>query len=172
MALTTAQQVRLRIQDIPTLADTLLYGDGTASSFLLPHRNLTTASAYVPWGVTAWSATGATFNPSGMVSFASVIHRQSSFRVTYTHSTFSDAEIDHFTAVGGDVNGAALEAVQALMFDGLKRASWSSPDGTTYSDTAAIGLLKTIYDTLKHEQALAAAGAGGIAEWAMTQKDW
>lgn len=168
--LTSAQQVRLRISDIPTLADLTRAGDGTASSFLLPHRNLTTASAFVPVGGTAWSATGAAFNPSGMVSFSGAVSANSAYRVTYTYSTFSDDEIDHFITAGGNINGASLEAVQNLMFDGLKRARWSSPDGTSHDDTAAIALLKTLYDTLKNEQSQAAAANGEIASWSVNQE--
>lgn len=172
-ALATAVQIRLRVQDIPTLADVTRAGDGTASSFLLPQRNLTTASAFVPVGAgggTAWSATGATFNASGMVSFSGAISASSAYRLTYTYSVFGDDEIDHFLTVGGNVNGAAIEAVQVLLFDGLKRASWSSPDGSTYSDVGAIGLLKDLYDILKKEQSQAAIGGGEIASWSTNQE--
>lgn len=169
MTLTSAQATRLRISDIPTLADVTRAGDGTASSFLLPHRNLTTASAFVPLGNTAWSATAATFNASGMVSFSGAISANSAYRLTYTYSTFGDEEVNHFLSVGGDVNGAALEAVQVLFFDGLKRSRWSSPDGTSHDDTAAIGLLKDLYDTLKAEQTQAAAANGGIHSWSVEQ---
>lgn len=41
MSLTTAQQIRLKIADIPRLADQTYYGDGLASSFALPHNNIT-----------------------------------------------------------------------------------------------------------------------------------
>ena len=46
MTLTTAQQVRLKIADLPRLADVTYYGDGLASAFLLPHTNLSSGSAF------------------------------------------------------------------------------------------------------------------------------
>lgn len=172
--LSTAQQLRLRIQDIPTLADRAFAGDGTATTFLLPARNLTSASAFVPSpGLSAWTPTGATFDPTGgAVAFTTVIPAASAFRLTYIHSTFSDDEIDTFLTAGGNVNGAALEAVQALMFDGLRRARWAAPNGQSYDDTAAIGLLKTLYDTLKAEQAQAAVAEGGFAAWGLNQESY
>jgi hypothetical protein len=172
MALTTAQQVRLRIQDQPTVADRTLYGDGLLDTFPLPERNLTSGTAFVPLAA-GWSATGATFNATGSVAFAAVISANSAFRARYVHSTFSDEEIDlMITAGGGSVNGAALEAVQTLMFDGLKRASWAAPDGTSYDDTAAMRLLNDLYGRLKEEQAEQAALNGGISEWGLHQQDW
>lgn len=170
--LTTAQQVRLRIQDQPLIADTTYYGDGTANTFPLPNRNLTTASAYVP-GAGGWSATGATFDAAGSVIFATALSANSAFRTRYTYSTFSDDEIDTLlTAGGGGVNGAAIEAVQTLMFDGLKRARWMAPDNTQYDDTAAMALLKDLYRTLKEEQADQAVAGSGIAEWGLNQESY
>lgn len=167
MSLTTAQQVRLKIQDQPTLANAVYYGDGQATVFNLPHRNLTTASAYVSVGG-AWSATGATF-ASGQVAFSGIISANSGFNVRYTYSTFSDAEVDHFITAGGGVVGAALEAVEALMFDGLRRASWASPDGTSYDDTKTIGLLNQLHATLSDELTEEAVFGGGMASWSETQ---
>lgn len=172
MPLSTAQQVRLRIQDQPLLADATYAGDGTALSFALPNRNLTSASAYVPLGGTAWSGTGASFNATGSVAFSGVISANSAFRVTYVYSTFSDDEIDTMITAGGGVNGAAIEAVTTLMFDGLRRASWGAPDGTRYDDTAAMTLLKDLYDRLKLEQDEAAVADGGIAEWGYNQGNY
>jgi len=173
MALTTAQQVRLRIQDQPRVFDDTYYGDGTGSAFNLPQTNLTSASAFImqSGGVpaTGWSATGATFDASGFVTFSAVLSADSAFRVRGVHSVFSDDEIGHFTAIGGNINGAALEAVQALMFDGLKRAAWAAPDGSEYDDTRAMGLLNDLYKTLKQEQGDEAIAAGGFNQWALTQ---
>ncbi len=172
MTLTDAQAVRLKIQDIPAVADSTFVGDGTAVQFALPQRNLSSASAFVPIGGTAWSATGATFNASGFVEFSGVISASSAWRARYTYSVFSDAEVQHFLDTGGSVNGAALEAVQTLMFDGLKRASWSAPDGTSYNDTAAIGLLRSLYDTLKAEQHEAAISGGANESWSLLQEEY
>ena len=95
MPLSTAQQLRLRIQDQPTLVDVTRYGDGTAVSFPVPHRNLVSGTAWVALGHTAWSATGATFDPTGQIVFSSVVPANSAFRLTYLRTTFSDDEIDH-----------------------------------------------------------------------------
>lgn len=168
MALTTAQAVRLKIQDIPTLVDATYVGDGSASAFLLPHRNITSGSAFV-MGAGTWTSTGATFNASGIVSFSGTISANSAFRVTYVHSTFSDEEIGHFTAVGGNVNGAALEAVLTLMFDSTKRARWMAPDGTQYDDTQAMNALRDLHSALKTELASDAIAAGSMPSWSLNQ---
>lgn len=170
MSLTTAQWVRLRIQDQPKIADDTYYGDGLADTFQLPHSNLTSATAFVPLA-TAWSATACTFNASGYVQFSGTISANSGFRTRYVHSVFSDEEISHFTAVGGDIVGASLEAVQTLMFDGLKRSKWVAPDSSEYDDTAAMKLLNDLYKTLKEEQLQAAVADGAISSWAETQDD-
>jgi hypothetical protein len=172
MALTTAQQVRVKIQDQPLLADTTLYFDGMASSFTLPHSNITSGSAMVLDAGGQWSATGATFNASGMVAVPTALPASTGLRVTYVHSTFSDDEISHFTAVGGNVLGAAIEACEALMFDGLKRARWASPDGTQYDDTMAMNTVVKIYETLKAEQADDATLGGAVNSWSMLQGDY
>jgi len=171
MTLSTAQAVRLRIQDQPLIADELLVSDGTASAYALPHRNITSASAYVQ-NTGVWTATGANFDPTGFVTLSGLVSAGSAFRVHYVHSTFSDEEIGHFTAVGGDVNGAALEAVSTLMFDGLKRARWTSPDGASYDDTAAMRMLNDIYDRLIAERAEAALTNGGFWSWSTEQENY
>lgn len=164
MPLATAQQVRLRIQDQPLAFDATYYGDGLADTFTLSFRNITSGTAYV-LDATAWSATGATFSPTGSVAFSTVISAASAFRVRGVYSTFSDDEIDTMITAGGSVLGASIEAVQTLMFDGLKRASWGAPDGTRYDDTAAMRLLRDLYDVLKTEQCEQAAYGGGFVEW-------
>lgn len=172
MTLTTAQHVRLRITDAPAWFDDTRYGDGTATLFTLPYVNITTASAYVPLGGTAWSATGCTVNASGFVEFSGVISANSAFRVRGVRSTFSDDEIGQFTAVGGSVAGAALEAARTLAFDSLKRASWAAPDGTTYDDTKAMDAIYKLIDELKGEIADAEVSSGAFGSWALNQEGW
>jgi hypothetical protein len=177
MALTTAQQVRLRIQDLPQVFDLTQYGNGSATIYQLrngaaEYRNLTSATAYVPDGNGLWSATGATFNTSGYVAFSGVISANSAWRARGVHSVFSDDEIGHFTAAGGTVAGAALEAAYALQFDGLKRASWAAPDGTEYDDTKALQALKDIIDTLNDEVDAQAVSEGGFQSWSLNQGNW
>lgn len=170
MALTTAQQIRLRVQDQPRIADLVRYGDGYISAFDLPHVNLTSASAFVQTP-TAWSATGATFNATGYVTFSGVPSANSALKLRYVHSVFSDDEIDHFQTVGGNINGAALEAVQVLMFDGLKRSRWAAPDGSQYDDTAAMKLLNDLYKTLDEQMDDEGIAGGGFGQWALTQSE-
>lgn len=176
MTLTTAQQVRLRIQDAPAFADLTFYGDGQRSGFDLlqgaaSYRNITSGSAFV-LAAGIWSATAATFGGSGTVVFSGVISANTAFRTRFVYSTFSDEEIGHFTAVGGGVVGAALEAVNALRFDALKRARWAAPDGSTYDDTAAMAALKQLYDDLVAEINQPGVAEGGFASWAEGQNEW
>lgn len=171
MTLSTAQQIRLRIQDQPRLFDEVRAFDGTATVFALPWLNITTASAYVTAsGGAAWTATGATF-ASGMVEFSAVGSAAAPFRVHGTYSVFSEDEIGHFTAVGGSVAGAALEACKTLMFDSLKRAAWAAPDGSTWDDTKAMDQLNAIYAKLEAELEAAQVGDGGWVSWSEGQAD-
>jgi len=172
MTLTTAQQVRLRIQDQPVVADNQYTFDGKTSAFNLPHRNLTSASAFVYDGNEQWSATGVTFNASGYVTFSAVGSANSGYRTRYVYSVFSDDEIGHFTAVGGSINGASLEAVQTLMFDSLKRANWAAPDGTKYDDTKAMEQLRAMYGQLTAEIESLQTDDGGYESWALGQARW
>ena len=170
MALTSAQQVRLKIQDAPIRANDVYYGDGQATVFNLPHRTIAGATAYTLVGG-AWVATGATF-ASGQVLFSGVISANSGFNVRYEYSTFSDDEVDHFISAGGCIVGAAKEAVEALMFDGLRRASWGAPDGTSYDDSKSIGLLSQIHKTLSDELEEEATLSAGMASWSETQANY
>ena len=106
------------------------------------------------------------------MTFSGVISANSGFRVTYTHSVFSDDEIGHFTAVGGDVNGAALEAIEALMFDSLKRARWMAPDLSQYDDTAAQGQLRAMWDRLHELSKEDAIVQGGFQSWSIEQENY
>lgn len=177
MALTTAQYVRLRIQDIPAIWDQTLYGDGTADTFSLNQRNQSSATAFVPIGAgggTAWSATGGAFDSAvGSLQFSGIISAQSAFRVRYIFSVYSDDEINTFlTAGGGSVNGATIEAIQSLLFDAQKRAVWRAPDGSMYDDTAAQKALKDLYDVAVNQQAQDAIAGGGISEWGYNQGNY
>lgn len=175
MTLTTAEQVRLRIQDIPQRRDLVMYGDGLRSAYAVTNgnaqvTNLVSATAFIA-GANAWTSTGATFDATGFVTFSGVISANTAFRVVGVESIFSDAEIGHFTAVGGSVNGAALEAVKTLRFDALKRAKWAAPDGASYDDTAAIAALQKLYDDLRTELAEGDIDGTDFVSWALEQ-DW
>lgn len=169
MALTDAQTLRLKIQDIPAIADTVYAGDGSAAVFNFPHRNLTSASAFVA-AAGGWSATGCAFDASGYVAFSGVISANTAWRARYVYSVFSDDELAEWLSRGGSVNAAAIEAVTSLMFDGTRRARWSAPDGTSYSDTEAIALLKSLYDALSKEGEEEATVGGDIGSWSLNQE--
>jgi hypothetical protein len=171
MPLTSAQSLRLKIADIPRLADKTFYGDGLASAFLLPDYNISSGSAYVP-GTNIWAATGATFNESGMVSFSGVISANSAFRTTYVHSVFSETEVSAFLEEGGSVRKGALAALETLFFDAAKRASWISPDGTQYSDIGSIDALGKAYTALKEETLQEGAAAVSMQSWTINQENY
>ena len=177
MPLTFAQQVRTRIADRWRYAEETRFGDGTASGWKLaqgaPFSTLVTASAYI--NAAGWSSTGATFDTDlGLVKFSAVISANSAWRVDYRWAVFSDDEVGYFTAVGGTVAGAALEAVRALEFDSLKRSKWAAPDGTQYDDTAAMAQLLAMKAQLLEETKLESIGAesGGIESWSENQANW
>lgn len=174
MTLTTsAQYLRVKIRDIPQFKDQTFIGNGTASVYTLASNMvLTSGSAYVPVGNSAWSATGASFDASGFVSFSGVISANSAFRVTWVESVFSEDEIGLFITAGGSLNGAAIEAVIALMFDSLKCASWGASDGSTYSNTASQQAAQNLYDKLIQEQEGEAIAAGGMSSWSLSQGDY
>ncbi len=178
MPLATADQVRLRISDRWRWAEEVKAGDGSGSGFKLaqgaPFSNLSAASAFIllptPSG---WSATGATIDTGlGLVTFSAVITAQTAWRAQYQWAVFSDEEIGHFTAVGGSVAGAALEAVRTLMFDGLRRARWAAPDGTEYDDTKALDHLQKMHAILLEETKLDEGAVGGIESWSENQAYW
>lgn len=171
MTLTSAQRVRLKIQDIPLPVNAVHYGDGTASKFLLPHQNLLSATAYVPNGA-SWTATGATFDAFGFVAFSGVVSANSAFRVEYQYSTFSEDHITEFLTDGGTVLGAAVQALEALMFDASKRARWMASDGSSYDDTAAMSHLRDMYKRLREELSTEAVSAGAFGSWAEGQELW
>lgn len=171
MSLTTAQQVRLKVADLPRLADLTFYGDGMASAFLLPHNNISSGSAFVP-GTNIWAATGATFNESGLVSFTGVISANSAFRTTYVYSVFSETEVSAFIEAGGSVIGASLEALQTLMFDAAKRARWMGADGTQYDDTLSSDNLWKAWSALQDQQFQEGAAVVGLQSWTLNQQDY
>ena len=172
MALTTAQRVRQRIADQPVVFDDTYTFDGSASSFNLPYANITSGSAFIAGSNGQWSATAATFNESGFVTFTTAYAKASSFRTRGVQSVFSDAEIGDFTAAGGSVNGALIAALESLMFDAVKRSRWMAPDGSQYDDTKAMDHVRAMYDQLKSAQADDAIAGGGLSSWAMKQGDY
>jgi hypothetical protein len=101
-----------------------------------------------------------------------VVSANSAYRLTYVHSVFSDEEIENMLEVGGSVNGAAIQAIETLMFDAIKRSEWESPDGTEYNDTMAMGHLRSMYTKLKDNLDQEVLAGGTIASWSLTQGDY
>jgi hypothetical protein len=101
-----------------------------------------------------------------------VISANSAYNVRYIHTTFSDDEITNFLDVGGTILGAALEAVEALMFDAIKRARWMASDGTQYDDTSAQSHLARMHELLSTQIEAESTSAGGFGSWAINQGDW
>ena len=174
MALTTAQQVRLRLNDPWRYAAEVQYGDGTASSFQLqqgaPYSTLISATASI--AVTGWSATGATFDLSqGRVTFNTVVTANTAFQASYLWAVFSDDEMSFFTAQG-DVRAATLMGVRTLMGNGWKRARWAAPDGSEYDDKKALDNLINWEKSLLNERIGEEGPEGGFANWTVTQGDY
>jgi len=165
-------QVRLRIQDKWRYAAEEFLGDGNDAVFKLsqgaPYSTIVSASAYMRLA-TSYSGTGATIdNTLGLVTFSATISAHSAIRVAYQWAVFSDDEVTQFiTDGGGSVAGASLAAIRALLFDGLRRARWAAPDGSTYDDTAVLSHLQRMYDAFWKEQR--EAPEGGIDSWTEQQ---
>ena len=107
-----------------------------------------------------------------MVSFANTVSASSAFRTTYVHSVFSEDEITNFVEIGGNVNGAAIEALHTLMFDAAKRARWMGSDGSQYDDTLAADNLWKAYSAIKEEQIEAGAAVVSMQSWTLNQQDY
>lgn len=175
MPLTTAQQVRLKIRDAWRRKQEIQYGDGLVSSFQLtegaPYSNIISATASI--ASLGWSATGCAFdNALGYVTFSGLVSANSAVRFDYLWAVFSDDEIGTFTAVRGTVNGAAIEAIDSLLFDASRRARWAAPDGTQYDDTSTSRLLIEMRDKLDEQEKQDIGPQGGYESWAIGQGDW
>lgn len=171
MALGETARLRSFIQDPRRIADVVTYGDGTAALFTLAHANVQEGTAFVP-GPGGWSATGATFNTTGFVELATAISANSAVRLRYEHSVFSNDEIGEWFTHGGSFNNAARLAILTLQFDGLRRAKWTAPDGTSFDDTAALARLRELYDLLGQEDENAAIAGGAVGSWSLDQEQY
>lgn len=171
MALTTAQQVRLKIADTPKRVIEVRYGDGMETTFVMRDKNLVTASAYVSASI-GWSATAATLNPTGAFTFAAPISANTGIKFDYFCTVFSDDEVDNFITVGGTVIGAAIEALGTLMFDAMRCSRWFASDGSSNDNTSSQSHARQMYDLLIQEQANEGTTAGGYGSWALNQDGW
>lgn len=168
MALSDLQTLRLKISDTPSIETYEDVGDGQRSAFVLPDRVIYSGSALVHDAQGRYTATGATLE-SGMLTFSGVISANSAFMAQYVTVTFSDDEVQQFLDDGGSVIGGAIEAVQSLLFDTVKRVRWMAPDGTQYDDTQAKEKLAALLDKFNEQQEREAFSSGGIVGWGENQ---
>ena len=169
---TTAQQVRSIVADVPKRHIHEWLGDGSGSSFIVPHENITSAVVEVIGTNSQWSAAAnAAIDISGYVTLSDVQSANSGIRGVYVWSVWSEDEIGYYITAGGTVLGAATNVLRSLMFDTAKRSRWASPDGTQYDDTQIIFAIERMYKALKdeHEQEDGVSG-GGFNEWAIEQE--
>lgn len=179
MPLTTAQVVRSRI-NCPYIYDTeVIYGDGSGSAYKLkqgaPFSTISataTASVLVAGG---WSATGATFDYSlGRVVFATALWPNSAVQIDYQWSVFGELEMDYFiSASNSGILQASLLAVQHMLVDAAKQASWGAPDGSNLDPKQIFNNLKALESGLVNEIRGSELGPiGDVNSWAETQGDF
>jgi len=178
MALTTAQQVRLRLNDPWRYAQETQYGDGSGSALKLqqgaPYSTIISATASILWSANSgWSATASTIDAAlGTMVLDGVISAHTAIQMDYQWAVFSDDEIEYFTAAGGDTRGAALMGVRTLMGNAWKRARWAAPDGSQYDDSKAMQNLMRWESALIAERTVEDGPAGSFVNWAETQADY
>ena len=176
MALSTAEIVRMRLNDPYRRSREVQHGDGTASGFKLaqgaPYSIVISATASVVSAGVGWSATAATFdNSAGYVVFSGTISANTAAQYDYLWAVFSDDEIAYFTAQGG-ISQAVLMGVHTLMGNSWKRARWQAPDGSEYDDTKAMASLVQWRSALRAEMIDDIGPEGGVESWAETQGNY
>jgi len=173
MPLTELDKLRLAVQDTVQSENAIFTGNGLDTRFELAHLNATSGTAYqeiqnnwIPFMDSPLEPNPIVFSTSGYVDLGSRrVSAGSAFRVTYVHSVFTDDELAHFMDAGGSLRGAQIEAIEALMFDSLKRAQWSAPGGTSYNDTAAQAQLVRMHERLLKQTADEAISGGRSIGW-------
>ena len=183
MALATdsAHQLRFRINDLAKRQEYQFVGDGTAATFqlnALPGGIVTGQgaaggpSAFVPLGGTAWSATGCTFDlRNATVAFSGVVSANSAILTTFYHGTFGIDEIDFITANYGAGAGGVVAAIDILMADASKRASWAG-GGVSYNESQTMNNLKIWRDAQRAVLTDEAGPQGGFESWSDNQADY
>lgn len=181
LATDSAQQLRFRINDRARRQEYDFVGDGTASVFqlnALPGGIVTGQgaaagpSAYVSLGGTAWSATGCSWDyPNATVAFSGVISANTAIHTLFYHGTFGIDEIDFITANYGAGTEGVIAAVEVLMADASKRASWAG-GGVSYNEAQTFNNLKAMRDTLWKKLADESGPQGGFESWASNQEDY
>lgn len=184
IATNTAQQLRLRVSDVPRRQIFTVYGDGLSSAFelgTLPGGIVSAQgaggqpTAFVAVGAgggTAWSATGCAFTYfPGIVTFSGVPSAGSAVQAVFWHAVFSESDIDYITGNYGDLNGMTLEVINALMMDASKRVAWAG-GGVSYNESTVFNHLKDMRDTIFSAMTVQQGPQGGFESWADAQQDY
>ena len=160
---TDVQRVRLKIRDPLTSISRVYQANGTeriqlnhdAISYLRVFKNVDGA-----WAEQDYALNG------NVVVFASA--QSGEFLMNYLSSAFTDDDLSYFLEVGGSVAGAQVEAVEALLFDAVKRNQWSAGDNSV-DDTSAQKTLLMMYDVFRKQLENDVISGGGIVSWGMRQ---
>jgi hypothetical protein len=174
MALTTAEIVRLRLNDPWQYASEVHFGDSTGSGFRLiqgaPHSCTISGVASVVNG--GWSATAVAWDTArGYVTFFEAVPANTAVRFDYHWAVFSDDDMAYFTAQGGVID-AVIAGVETLMSNAWKRARWAAPDGSQYDDSKAMDNLMKLRAAMTAKKFEEVGPAGGLASWAEGQGDY
>lgn len=182
IATDSAFQLRFRVNDKPRRTIQTLYGDGLSSAFelgALPGGLVSaqgaggqpTAFIQVGSPASAWSATGCafTFSPA-LVTLSGVVSAGTAVMCVFNHAVFSEAEIDYVTANFGDLNGMALEIINALMADYSKRVAWAG-GGVSYNESTTFRNLKDWRDSIYDNSTVETGPQGGFESWADEQQN-
>ena len=156
-------RLRTTIQDglVPTVEVRTLEGE---SSVALPYHNI--QSLVVEQDISGtWTKVSPTLM-GNIITFDSA--QDSEFRFAYTYSTFTDMECQVFLDESSTLRGAALLALESLMFDSRKRNQWASQGagmGVSVNDTSAQATLLRLYDALNKREAMDIASDGLVLSW-------
>ena len=177
MALSTLDELRLRIQDkaverlsyhevtgTPGPGRVFIFGPlGEEGAFSVVSVAQGDGSSWIVVTASDYILAGQFIQVSGLTMTQLAIQLRS--------TTFTDEELEFYLGKhSNSVLDASIEVVLALMYDGVKRHRWKSPDGVSYDDTMANQQLQRIYDMLKREQEELGTASGGFGN-AATEKN-
>ena len=180
----SAENLRFAIGDRPQYSVETYLGDGTASAFQVSGYPMITGATALggqapsvtirnangdSWTATGLAETGLLF---GRVVFNQPIPENFPFQVGYTYATFSDNEIDSFTANNpGDLNGQKLAVIDTLLIDYAKRARWNA-QGVSVDDHVVFENLLKMRETLWKQMTEQLGPLGGMASWSQSQQNY
>ena len=178
----SADNLRFRMADRPQLAIETYLGDGTASAYQISGVPIVTGGTALGGrslnveirnaNGDSWTATSlmATSLALGLITFAQPIPFGFPFQVTYTFATFSDSEIDEFTAASpGDLNGQKIGMIDVLLVDYAKRSRWNA-QGVSMDDSVVFQNLLKLREELWKQMTQEIGPQGGLVSWAEGQQ--